>query len=73
MQPLTAAAPASQELGSQELGSQELARRGKQAAPAEPSAIAARALADHVFIEGGDQPARPNRADDFSWRGGAAH
>lgn len=29
---------------------------------------AARALARHVFIQGGDQSPRKNRADDFSWR-----
>jgi hypothetical protein len=41
----------------------ELARRA-------PAAVApdAQALARHVFVEGGDQPARANRADDHSWK-----
>jgi hypothetical protein len=41
----------------------ELARRG-------PATVApdAQALARHVFVEGGTQPARPNRADDYSWK-----
>lgn len=44
-------------------GAAELARR----APAS-AAPAAQALARHVFVEGGDQPIRPNRADDYSWK-----
>jgi hypothetical protein len=44
-------------------GAAELARRA-------PAAVApdAQALARHVFVEGGDQPARANRADDHSWK-----
>ncbi|WP_442753579.1 DUF459 domain-containing protein [Methylocystis sp. JAN1] len=43
----------------------ELARRASVATP--PGADA-QALARHVFVEGGDQPPRPNRADDYSWK-----
>ncbi|MGD9544536.1 MAG: DUF459 domain-containing protein [Methylocystis sp.] len=45
----------------------ELARRsvaGKQPASGTPE----QALVRHVFIEGGDQNPRNNRADDYSWR-----
>ncbi len=44
---------------------------GELARPAENTAQAgadAQALARHVFVEGGDQPARPGRADDYSWK-----
>jgi hypothetical protein len=53
VQPLTAAAAADG----------ELARRRR---PADTRA-AARALVDHVYVEGGDLPSHPGRADDFSW------
>ncbi|MCC3244088.1 DUF459 domain-containing protein [Methylocystis sp. WRRC1] len=43
----------------------ELARR-TQAAPAADAG--AQALTRHVFVEGGDQAPRPNRADDYSWK-----
>lgn len=43
----------------------ELARR---AAAPPPAGADAQALARHVFVEGGDQPPRPNRADDQSWK-----
>lgn len=56
VQSLTAAAPG---------GASELARRVPAATPA---AADAQALARHVFMEGGDQPPRPNRADDYSWK-----
>lgn len=47
-------------------GADDLARRDK-AHPREPTgASVERAVAEHVFVEGGDQPARPGRADDFS-------
>ncbi len=46
----------------------ELARRAAAAPAADATAAAARALATHVFVEGGDQPPRPNRADDFTWK-----
>ncbi len=49
-------------------GAAELARRAPAAAA---GADAAKALAQHVFVEGGDQPSRPNRADDYSWRAAA--
>ncbi len=42
---------------------EELARRRP---PGEDDGSAQRALAQHVFVEGGDQPARPGRADDFA-------
>lgn len=45
----------------------ELARRSPSRA-ADSGATPAQALARHVFIEGGDQRPRPNRADDYSWR-----
>ncbi|CAN2532632.1 hypothetical+protein [Methylocapsa aurea] len=46
----------------------ELARRGKSSAPGEEArAAAARALVDHIYVEGGEQPSQPGRADDFSW------
>ncbi|MGJ0505844.1 MAG: SGNH/GDSL hydrolase family protein [Methylocystis sp.] len=44
---------------------------GELARPAPKSASSgadAQALARHVFVEGGDQPARANRADDYSWK-----
>jgi len=40
----------------------DLARRGKSKPPASPE----RAVAAHVFYEGGERPARPGRADDFA-------
>jgi hypothetical protein len=46
----------------------ELARPAKPAQPTDASAAAARALADHVLVQGGEPPARPNRADDFTYR-----
>lgn len=47
-------------------GGQDLARRDKPG-PREATPVSVeRALAEHVFVEGGDQPARPGRADDFS-------
>ncbi len=46
----------------------ELARRSPNAATASADA---QALARHVFVEGGDQPSRANRADDFSWKAAA--
>ncbi len=52
--------------GASTLASDELARRDKHAS--QPAASSAeRAVAQHVFIEGGAQPARRGRADDFSW------
>jgi len=45
----------------------ELARRSP-AARATDSGTPAQALARHVFVEGGDQNPRDNRADDYSWR-----
>lgn len=54
-----------QALGGPPAGGGELAR----AAPAPTTASAdAQALARHVFVEGGDQPARANRADDYLWK-----
>jgi hypothetical protein len=51
----------------------ELARRGKSpSAGEEARAAAARALVDHIFLEGGEQPSQPGRADDFSWPKGGA-
>ncbi|MBG0811379.1 DUF459 domain-containing protein [Methylosinus sp. H3A] len=52
----------------------ELARRGKSPSSAgeEARAAAARALVDHIFVEGGEQPSQPGRADDFSWPKGRA-
>ncbi|PWB84180.1 MAG: DUF459 domain-containing protein [Methylocystaceae bacterium] len=59
VQPLTAAVAA---------GDSELARRRKTTpASSDPHAAAARALVEHIFVEGGDPPSRPGRADDFSW------
>lgn len=57
-QPLTgAASPASD----------DLARRDKlRAQPDSPE----RAVAQHVFVDGGSQPHRAGRADDFSWPAG---
>ena len=46
----------------------ELARRAKPAQPSDARAAAARALADHVLVQGGEPLARPNRADDFTYR-----
>ncbi len=46
-------------------GASDLARRAPAAPP--PSADA-QALARHVFIQGGDQRPRPNRADDDTWK-----
>lgn len=49
-------------------GDGELAKRRKPAPAADgPHSAAARALVEHVFVEGGDPPRRPGRADDFSW------
>ena len=49
------------------VASNELARRGN--APAtDPNAAAAQALTRHVFMEGGDQSPRPNRADDYTFK-----
>ncbi len=49
----------------------ELARRSPGKAT-EPGATPAQALARHVFVQGGDQHPRVNRADDYSWRPPAA-
>ena len=46
----------------------ELARKSGDDPLPEGGDAAARALAHHVFVQGGDQSARRNRADDFSWR-----
>jgi hypothetical protein len=63
VQPLTATASADG----------ELARRSKSASPAtDPHSAAARALVEHIFVDGGDQLAHPGRADDFSWPKGEA-
>ncbi len=45
-------------------GGAELARPHK----ASDSGAGAQALTRHVFVDGGDQPPRPNRADDSSWK-----
>ena len=45
----------------------ELARKSGDPLP-DGGDPAARALAHHVFVQGGDQSARKNRADDFSWK-----
>jgi hypothetical protein len=45
----------------------ELARK-TPAAKAVDAGAPAQALVRHVFIEGGDQSPRDNRADDYSWR-----
>lgn len=59
VQSLSAAAPAADG---------ELARRSKSPAPAgDPRAAAAKALVEHIFVDGGDPPGQPGRADDFSW------
>lgn len=63
VQPLTAAVAA---------GDGELAKRSKSPSPGDPRAAAARALVEHIFVEGGDQPSQPGRADDFSWPKGEA-
>lgn len=55
---------AAQPLDNAVAGASELARR----APARAAAAPAEALARHVFVEGGDQAPRANRADDFRWR-----
>lgn len=46
-------------------GPAELAR---PAPKVDPASADAGALARHVFIDGGDQPTRENRADDSSWK-----
>jgi uncharacterized protein len=48
----------------------ELAKRGARPVAGETGA-AARAVANHLFVEGRGRPARAGRIDDFSWRGGA--
>lgn len=53
-------------------GDGELARRSKSSPAGDPRAAAARALVEHIFVEGGDQPSQPGRADDFSWPKGEA-
>lgn len=47
----------------------QLARRttSGDAALADAQDASAKALARHVFVQGGDQPAQKNRADDASW------
>lgn len=45
----------------------ELARKTPAGKPADDGAPA-QALVRHVFVEGGDQSPRNNRADDYSWR-----
>ena len=45
----------------------ELARKSNDPLP-DGGDAAAKALARHVFVQGGDQTARQNRADDFSWK-----
>ncbi len=47
-------------------GGQDLARRDKPGPRPATAIPVERAVAEHVFVEGGDQPARPGRADDFS-------
>jgi hypothetical protein len=47
-------------------GGQDLARRDKPNPRQPPPVSAERAVVEHVFVEGGEQPARPGRADDFS-------
>lgn len=49
----------------------ELARKSSDPLP-DGGDAAAKALARHVFIQGGDQTMRQNRADDFSWKAPAA-
>ena len=48
------------------VGGQDLARRDKPNPRQTTPVSLERAVAEHVFVEGGDQPARPGRADDFS-------
>jgi hypothetical protein len=45
----------------------ELARRGNSRQQTEAAAQAMRALANHIYVEGGDLPPRQGRADDFTW------
>jgi hypothetical protein len=45
----------------------DLARPAKPAPADDPRAAAARALVEHIFVEGGDPPSHRGRADDFSW------
>jgi hypothetical protein len=52
--------------GGSSLASDELARRDKHASQPAAGSVE-RAVAQHIFIEGGIQPARRGRADDFSW------
>jgi hypothetical protein len=47
-------------------GGQDLARRDKPNPRQAPPVSVERAVAEHVFVEGGVQPPRPGRADDFS-------
>jgi hypothetical protein len=47
-------------------GGQDLARRDKPGPRPATSIPVERAVAEHVFVEGGDQPARQGRADNFS-------
>jgi hypothetical protein len=47
-------------------GGQDLARRDKPNPRQTTPVSVERAVAEHVFVEGGVQPARPGRADDFS-------
>ena len=47
-------------------GGQDLARRDKPNSRQATPVSVERAVAEHVFVEGGVQPARPGRADDFS-------
>ncbi len=75
VRPLTAAAPTLPERspvgplqalsGASGSDTTDLARRAP--APASGSG-GAEALARHVFMQGGDQPVRANRADDYSWK-----
>jgi len=48
--------------------SDELARRSGAKDARDKTAPIEKAVAAHVFFEGGDQPARPGRADDFTMR-----
>jgi hypothetical protein len=51
----------------------ELARRSRPRPSSDDArAAAAKALVDHIYVEGGDQPTHPGRADDFSWPKGEA-
>jgi uncharacterized protein len=47
-------------------GGQDLARRDRPGPRPVAAVPVERAVAEHVFVEGGVQPARPGRADDFS-------